>query len=294
MELNWFLSASAGLVLFLLIKRYCFDIKKINSQDMMNTLYPGDAVLVKRIGNSYMTGDIVYFEFPTQDSIQRRTMFIQRLYGMPGDSFELREKEIYLNGMKLEDTSTVKYNYFVKTRNYKPDSNFTGWYNLVEGGEISDAFDFSYSLTKSERNRLGRDSAVKSVKLKSEKKKNFDIGCFPHHRFFRWNRDFYGPVYIPKMNDTIQLDSVNFAFYESIIRRHEKNEVELRHDSIFINGQHANEYVIKKNYFFTLGDNRDNANDSRSWGFVPENMIAGKVISVLRYGEGRVAYVKTP
>jgi signal peptidase I len=282
MELNWFLSASAGLVAFLLVKRYCFDIRRINSADMRETLYPGDVVLIRKIGNNYITGDIVYFEFPLHDTIPTRLNFIQRIFGMPGDSIIISGKEIFVNGMKLADTATVKHNYLVSTKKYKPDSAFNNWYGLYEGGPISDAFDYSYSLTKYDYSRLGRDTAVKKIQARMEKAKTHDPACFPHNASYRWNRDHYGPFYVPKKNDTLALDSLGFALYGTLITELEKNHVERRSDSIFINGRHSASYVVKKDYYFMLADNRDNANDSRAFGLVPANMIRGKVTQVVR------------
>ena len=266
----------------MLLKRYAFDIRKVNSADMRDSFLPGDAVLVKKYGNDYITGDILFFEHFISDTVLSRPRFIQRLIGMPGDTLEIRTKAIYLNGMRIEDTATVKHNYFITTKKYKPDSAFNSWYRLEEGGAVSDAFDYSYSLTEYDRHRLGRDTAVKSMAAKSEKPGASDPLCYPRDARYKWNRDHFGPFYVPAAGDTIALDSMNFALYGAIIRTHEKNNAERRGDSVFINGRHAPYYVIKKNYFFLLGDNRDNADDSRTFGPVPENRIFGKVVKLLR------------
>jgi signal peptidase I len=142
--------------------------------------------------------------------------------------------------------------------------------------------DYSYSLTFQEYWRLRRDSMVLRAVRKSEKAGAFDDTCFPFSSKYKWNRDHYGKIYVPRINDTIRLDTVSFKLYAVIIKDYEMNKTELRHDSIFINDQLSDRYVIKKNYYFVLGDNRDNAIDSRNWGFLPENMIVGKVIRTIK------------
>lgn len=242
----------------------------------------GDAVLVKKILNSYETNDLLYFEYPVEDSILKKTNFIQRLYGLPGDSIELKAKVVYLNHFPLSTELPVKHNYFIKSKKVKLDSLFLVNHHLTEGGEISVDFDYSFSLTESESVTLRQDSLIKSVVLKMEKPGNYDETCYPSDPAFKWNMDYYGKLYIPKKNDTLQLDSLNLKLYLPIITTYEKNELRQTQDSIFIDGQYATYYVVKKNYYFVLGDNRDNANDSRVWGFLPENFIKGKVIGTLR------------
>lgn len=239
-------------------------------------------VLIKKIANTYTVNDIIYFEYPMQDTVLARTFVFQRVAGLPGDSFEVAEKLIYRNGQLLKDTSTVKHNYFIQTKSKRPQSIFKMYYGLTEGGQVSDEFDYCYSLTNLESENLRKDSAIKSVIIKTEKKNNFDETCFPGVAHYKWNMDHYGKLCVPKLNDTLQLDSISLNLYYDLISIHEKNNLERRQDSIFINGELTKTYVVKKNYYFVLGDNRDNANDSRVWGFLPENCIIGKVISTVK------------
>lgn len=249
---------------------------------MAATYRVGDALLIRKSMNTYAAGDVVYFEYPAmEDSIPLRTFFFQRLAGLPGDSVEITDKIVYRNNVRLHDTSTIKHNYFIQTRNKKPQTIFRFYYGLTEGGQVSDEFDYCYSLTQEESERLKKGSVIKSVTMKSEKKDNFDETCFPGNINYKWNMDHYGKIYIPKLNDTLQLDSINIKLYYNLIYLYEKNNLELRQDSIFINGSLSTYYVVKKNYYFVLGDNRDNANDSRVWGLLPENCIIGKAVACL-------------
>jgi signal peptidase I len=280
-ELNWFISASIALLAFFLMKRYVIDTERVNGKDMQETYYYGDALIITKINNSYITNDIIYFEYPLPDTIGPKTFLFQRLFGLPGDSIGISEKKVYINGMEIADTSAVKHNYFVKSR-VKIDSIFKEQNGLTEGDEISNDLDYSFSLTSEQAEILKKNTNIKSVELKTEKKGKLDISCFPYNRNYKWNMDHYGNLYIPKMNDTLQLDSITLPLYRTLIVQHEKNKLYTKNDRIYINDVQTKQYVVKKNYYFVLGDNRDNANDSRIWGFLPENYIIGKVNRLIK------------
>ncbi len=253
---------------------------------MRATYEYGDVVVIKKAFNRYSTNDILYFKYPLKDSVQKKSFFTQRLIGLPGDSVLLSNKLLFINGVQIQDTATLKNNYFIATHGKKLDSLFTLTYHLHEGGQISNKFDYSYSLTKTQSLLLAADSLIKKVELKGEKPGNFDETCFPYSNAYKWNMDYYGSIYIPKKNDTLRLDSVNIALYQLLIQEYEKNTLEIKHDSILINGVQSPYYVVQQNYYFVLGDNRDNANDSRIWGFLPESCIVGKVIGRIKKGKG--------
>jgi signal peptidase I len=255
-----------------------FDVVKVNGKDMQATYNYGDALLIKKILNTYHTNDIVYFKYPVIDSVGKKTYFFQRLIGLPGDSIAIANKEVHINGMKIQDTNTLKNNYFIKTTGKKLDSLFKLNYHLMEGGEVSDEVDYSFSLTKEESEQLKKDSLIKKVELKIEKQGNFDETCFPSNAYYNWNLDYYGKIYVPKKNDTLRLDSLSIHLYSALIQDYEKNTLVIKHDSVLINNQLCTYYIPKQNYYFVLGDNRDNSNDSRSWGFLPERAIVGKVL----------------
>jgi signal peptidase I len=281
LELNWFLSASAALLLFILLKKFVVDIARVNSHDMNATFLYGDALLISKTFDSLKTGDVIQFRYPVKDSLAPAADMIQRVLGLPGDTVEIIDKAVYLNHLRLRDTSTVQHNYFVKTKT-KLDSAFREKYGLWEGGDISDRGDYSFSLTQEQTGLLRNDSVISSLDPKKEKQGNWDETLFPNSQHFRWNMDHFGPLHIPAESDTLNLDSLNLPLYETLLTSFEKNSLERRADSIFINGKYTKQYVVKKNYYFVLGDNRDNANDSRNWGFLPENFIKGKVVMVLK------------
>lgn len=248
---------------------------------MLSTYKEGDTFLVKKIFNNYQTNDLLYFKYPVYDSAMPSVSVIQRLIGLPGDTVQIIKKKIYLNNYPIRDTSTLQYNYFIKTR-IKPDTHFLLRYNLFEGGSVSDDLDYSYSLNKTVAEELKKDSLVVNVELKCEKKESFDETVFPYSTQFNWNMDNFGKLYLPKKNDTLRLDLINIHLYATLIVEFENNSLFMKRDSIFINNQLTKTYVVKNNYYFVMGDNRDNANDSRVFGFLPEQYIKGKVVAFIK------------
>ncbi len=244
---------------------------------MRDTYQYGDVLLISKMITSYHVNEVLYFEYPVKDSSQpKKVFFFQRIKGLPGDSLEIIDKKIFANGKEIAEDSSFKMNYFIETGHRPLDSLFKIKYHLTEGGEISNDFDYSYSLTKRESELLKKDSTIKKVVLKTEKKGSFDDTCFPYSPYYSWNLDYYGKIYIPKKGDTLRLDTTNIVLYAPLILT-EKNTLEIRGDSILIDGVHSRVYVTEQNYFFVLGDNRDNANDSRTWGLLPESCVVGKV-----------------
>ncbi|MGZ3920792.1 MAG: signal peptidase I [Bacteroidia bacterium] len=278
---TWLVSFTIALLLFFIVKIFLYDIVKVSGNDMQSTYKRGDSFLVKKFGNNYTTNDILYFRYPAIDSIIPKTYCIQRLVGLPGDTIEIKDKKIYLNNYMINDTTSTKYNYFIKTTSAL-DTSFKLKHNLFEGGPISDKMDYSYSLTKWQADELAKDSLITSVELKKEPPATFDETVFPYSTHYNWNMDNFGKLYLPKKGDTLSIDSANIIFYTKLIVIYENNALFLKGDSIFINDKHTKKYAVKNNYYFVLGDNRDNANDSRVFGFLPENYIKGKVISILK------------
>lgn len=253
---------------------------------MASTLHKNDVLLIKRAFNDYKVNDIVYFRYPIKDSTDSKAFAFQRIVGLPGDTIQIVNKEVLRNGELLNDTATVQHNYYLKS-NVKIDSLFEQRYHLNEGGEISNDLDYSYSLTKTQADSLLKSfNVIKSVNIKAEQKGGFDQTVFPSSTKFNWNMDHFGKLVVPAKDMEIKLDSLNLLLFSTLIKDHEKNQLEVKGDSVFINGQLSSTYIVKQDYYFLMGDNRDNVNDSRVYGVLPSKNIRGKMIRVLKKDDG--------
>jgi signal peptidase I len=133
------------------------------------------------------------------------------------------------------------------------------------------------NLTDEEVSRLEKYPLTISVKKINHAPDN---AIFPHVEKLKWSQDNFGPIYIPKKGVTVKLDSESIPFYEQIIKNYESNDLVINGDAIFINGEKADSYTFKQDYFYLIGDNRHNSLDARYWGYVPFDHVLGKPVMI--------------
>jgi signal peptidase I len=131
-------------------------------------------------------------------------------------------------------------------------------------------------MVSSLRKNPNIDSVVQIVTEKGRR----GINLFPQSPDYPWNYSQLGPIYIPQKGATVELNLKVLPLYKKIIKEYEKNEISVSGNQISINGTLATSYTFKQDYFWMMGDNRDHSEDSRAWGYVPENHIVGTPIFI--------------
>ncbi len=130
------------------------------------------------------------------------------------------------------------------------------------------------------------DSIIRNVSMTRTPNENF----FPNRISYDWNEDNFGPITIPKKGAEIVLNKKTYPLYKKIIEEYEGNKVIRKNNNFIINDIIVKSYTFKENYYWMMGDNRHRSEDSRVWGFVPENHIMGKPVfiwmSIDRFNDG--------
>lgn len=222
--------------------------------------------------NSQMFGGVM------SRPVDRRENYVKRCVGLPGQTLQIKDHVVYLDGKPNKEPDNVQYDYFVRLKQDIPDE-------LVRELGISQEDLASLSetgtmpLTQRAYERLKTcTDIVDSIAYDSTN--SVPDGLYPLNAWTGWTRDNYGPVWIPAKGASVKLTMDNIAVYERPIRVYEHNDLEVKDGKIFINGKQADSYTFKMDYYWMQGDNRHNSADSRYWGFVPEDHIVGKPILI--------------
>ena len=303
--------------------------------------------------------DIVVFNWPVDTLVHwmdpskgtdfkpldKKTNYVKRCVGIAGDTLEVRDGYVYINGKQniLPDRAKLQFynrvysekglstqkllrytdkeferkfiinftsqNQFEKVMRYATnnpekikDNQFIittsdeGIPQWIINGYRLDIKEISTKIRKANITdeiaaKLRKDSEVDSVVKVINPKGNKGNNMFPQGTNLSWNTDNYGPIYIPKKGTTVPLNMNSIPFYERIIEDYENNQLEVIGEHIFVNGKKSTSYTFKQDYYWMMGDNRQNSLDARSWGYVPFDHVVGKPVLIwFSINEGEIRW----
>ena len=297
-------------------------LQKINRNEIVVFSWPADTVR-----------QFFVREKRVDKPIDKKSNYVKRCVGIPGDTLEVIDGFVYTNGVKniLPERAEVQYTHYAYAKNgissrkliAKGFSDFNRTYkisNITErsyqqivpyiigrigntrenfsvitksnglptdivikaGLRVSEILETKkeMTLTLDEAKALQKFAEIDSVVRRISKNKVPNEAYFPNKIPYAWNEDNFGPIIIPKKGMTIDLNRKKFPLYKKVIAEYESNNVELTPSEIKINGSTVSKYTFKKDYYWMMGDNRHKSEDSRFWGFVPDDHIVGKPIFI--------------
>jgi signal peptidase I len=295
----------------LIIRTFLFEAYRIPSPSMEDTLLTGDFLIVSKVNygprtpmvlgvpftNVYLPGvvmpwtrlpgfgeiqrnDIVVFNYPIDlDPIAAKTNYIKRAVGMPQDTLSIDDTQLFVNGDEAQSFPGIQHTYTVTVRDRVRLSpakvKSAGGHLTGTQGPSS----YQVNMTQDIADKMSEWPEVNNVQRfvlpddfneynRGQRGFTFSSGFRNHHHM--------PPVVVPFKGQKVSLTPQNYHIYENIITRYEGHNVDRSGDQFIINGDTTNQYTIQQDYYFMMGDNRDDSQDSRYWGFVPQSHIVGK------------------
>jgi len=220
--------------------------------------------------------DVVVFNWPADFKypVDLKTNYIKRCIGVAGDSLEVRQAQVYINGKAAENPEKLELRHYIRTDDAINDRVFKK-YDITNYSRTNDG----YAILTTEENakELKKLPFIKDIQTIIAPPDRPNPRVYPHSELFQWNEDNYGPIWIPYKGATIDLNEKTIALYKFVIEKYEgHDDVKLENGKLIVDGREISKYTFKQDYYFMMGDNRHNSEDSRFWGFVPADHIVGE------------------
>jgi signal peptidase I len=210
--------------------------------------------------------------------IDKKDHYIKRCVAVAGDTLQIKNRQIYIDGLPQKNPAEMQFLYYLDvpqgvSLNRK---KFEEW--GINGEDLTQNPNVFFLNEKEVEKIKSIDPNIKVEFYPQEA----DANLFPSDpvHFNSWSVDNYGPIWIPKKGASIKLLPENIALYRRVIAVYEKNDYKEVNGKIFINGVESDSYTFKQDYYWAMGDNRHNSEDSRMWGFVPADHIVGKPLFI--------------
>ena len=246
--------------------------------------------------------DVVVFNIPPRELNEMKdyppdlkTNYIKRCVGIPGDVLQIKDQEVIVNGQALPHPPDMQFSYEILANGEISQRNFEkfglGSEDYQPAYQTQDGKIGYYAFLTEEAFKelaANKPSYVISITKKNrDEKDTYPYGGW--HKSYgqaknpnmTWSQDNFGPVWIPKEGETIQINDSTLTLYGNTIVLYDHNDdAKIENGKLIIDGKEVTEYTFKQNYYFMMGDNRHNSLDSRYWGFVPEDHIVGKAFFI--------------
>jgi signal peptidase I len=241
-------------------------------------------------------GDVVVFNVPgmyennwglpqsqwKKYPVDLKTNYIKRCVAAAGDVLEIKNRQVIVNGEVQENPPNMQFNYYVTANDEINKRNLDKFglgqedYMMLGRPEANKVV-YQMFLTEDVAEQIKSQPYVISIEIDNQRDTIPDPRIFPQSKYTPWNANNFGKLTIPKEGMSIDVNDSTLAIYGGTIVDYDHNKnAKIEEGKLLIDGQPVTQYTFKQNYYFMMGDNRHNSQDSRYWGFVPEDHIVGK------------------
>ncbi len=258
--------------------------QKIKRNDIVVFNWPVDTMLDMRHTDKH------YYK-----PIDKKTNYVKRAVGLPGDSLSIKDGYVYINGKQnvLNDRARIQFSYDITFQGQIASNAQV--YEILKRFDMTDGLGYDQqtekwiipAATEEAVARAKNHPNIASIEIRKDSMGNRDAGIFPMNSAYNWNNDYFGTLYIPQKGKTITLTPENLPLYKRVISAYEGRELAVNGNQISIDGQVTNQYTFQQDYYWMMGDNRHNSQDSRVWGFVPFDHVVGKPVLVWMSWDGK-------